>query len=78
MSHNYLLDTYAYIHQRLDAARQQSTTASDDPQRKQFAEGRIETLCQFERFLSDHYDARLPRRLARQRSRMEKLCASTS
>jgi hypothetical protein len=63
MSHNYLFDTYAYIQQRLAEAKEKLTQADDDPNDKQYAAGRIQALRDFERFLSDNYTAKLPRRL---------------
>ncbi len=68
MSYSYLFDMYAYIDQRLAKARRQLIDTGQDPQGKQFAAGRIEALSQFKRFLSDHYDAHLPGRLARRRT----------
>lgn len=69
MSHNYLLDTYTFIAQRLAEVQPQYDDAGDNIALKQSAAGRIEALCQLESFLSDHFDAKLPRRLARQRKR---------
>lgn len=69
MSHNYLFDTYAYINKRLDLVRQQAFSAGNNHRVRQSAAGRIEALSQFERYLSNNFDAKLPRRLARQRDR---------
>jgi hypothetical protein len=69
MSHNYLLDTYTYINKRLHEAHQQALAAGDDQRVSQNAAGRMEALSQFERYLGDNFDHKLPRRLARQRAR---------
>lgn len=69
MSHNYLLDTYTHIAERLAAARQQSSEAGKDQPAAQNAAGRIEALSEFEKYLSDNFDDKLPRRLARERKK---------
>ena len=69
MSYTYLLDTYTHIAQRLEAARQQACDAGENQQAAQNAAGRIEALSQFESYLSDNFDDKLPRRLARQRKK---------
>ena len=63
MSHDHLLDTYDFIQQQLDDALHHLTQADADPTIKQYASGRIEALCDLERFLTHHYHAKLPRRL---------------
>lgn len=66
MSHTYLLDTYAFIDQRLEEIQRQMADAADtDWNTRQQAAGRIQALRGLERFLSANYDAKLPRRLAR-------------
>jgi len=69
MSYTYLLDTYTFIQKRLgDVQRQLVDAADDDWKSRQYAAGQIEALCDLERFLSAHYDAKLPRRILLQRS----------
>lgn len=63
MSHNYLLDTYAYIQQRLDETQPRLEQADDNPHGKPYAAGQVQALRDFERFLIDNFNAKLPRRL---------------
>lgn len=68
MSHTYLLDTYTFIERRLEEIQQQMADAGDgDWKARQHAAGQIQALCDLERFLRVHYDAKLPRRLLRYR-----------
>ena len=73
MSHNYLFDAYRFIRQCLDEARPNLTDADADQHAKQHAAGRIEALCDLERFLTEHYDIKLPRRL-RQQQQTDSIC----
>jgi len=69
MSYTYLLDTYTFIQKRLDdVQRQLADAADDDWQARQYAAGQTDALCELGRFLSAHYDAKLPRRILLQRS----------
>jgi hypothetical protein len=69
MSYTYLLDTYAFIEKRLgDVHRQLVDAGDDDWKARHYAAGQIEALCELERFLSAHYDAKLPRRLSHRRT----------
>lgn len=63
MSHNYLLDTYDYIQQRLTEVRGRLNRAGDEAHAKPYAAGQIQALQDFERFLIDNFNAKLPRRL---------------
>jgi hypothetical protein len=63
MSHNYLLDTYAYIEQRLAEANRRLERADDDPHGQPYAAGQVQALHDFERFLIDNFNAKLPRRM---------------
>lgn len=63
MSHDYLLDTYAYIQQRLAEAQRRLKQAAGDPHGKPYTAGQIQALCDFERFLIDNFNVKLPRRL---------------
>lgn len=63
MSHNYLLDTYTFIQQRLAEAQHRLERADDNPHGKPYAAGQVQVLCDFERFLIDNFNAKLPRRL---------------
>lgn len=59
MSHDYLLDTYTHIQQRLDETQRRLNQADDEP----FAAGQVQALLDFERFLIDNFNVKLPRRL---------------
>jgi hypothetical protein len=63
MSHNYLFDTYAYIHQRLTEIQGGLQQADDDPYEMSYAAGQERALSDFERFLMDNFHDKLPRRL---------------
>ena len=63
MSHSYLFDTYQYLQQRLNEIEPRLTAEDKDQQAKQYAAGQIEAICDLERFLKEHYDRKLPRRM---------------
>ena len=67
MSHTYLLDTYIFLQQRLDELQSTLTDTKTDQHTRTYIAGRIDAVCKMERFLSEHYDARLPRRIRKQR-----------
>lgn len=68
MSHTFLLDTYTFIENRLNEIQRQMVAAgSDDWKARQYAAGQIQALRDLERFLSNNYDIKLPRRLLRTR-----------
>jgi hypothetical protein len=60
---SYLFDTYAYIQQRLTEAQRRLERVDDQPHDKSHAAGQIQALCDFERFLIDNFNVKLPRRL---------------
>jgi hypothetical protein len=69
MSYTYLFETYAFIKKRVGDVQQKLVDSSDDNWKaRQYAAGQIESLSELERFLSSHYDAKLPHRLLRHRS----------
>ncbi|MGD8847610.1 MAG: hypothetical protein PVI54_18965 [Desulfobacteraceae bacterium] len=63
MSHNYLFDTFTYIQQRLAEAKQRLEQADDDPHGKPYVASQVQALGDFERFLIDNFNIKLPRRL---------------
>ncbi len=63
MSHNFLLDTYHYIKNRLTAANHSIDISVDDQKEKKISEGRIDALNEFADFLHANFDHKLPRRL---------------
>jgi hypothetical protein len=73
MSHDFLLDTYQYLKQRLNKIQPRLTSSGADRYEKQYATGRIEAICDLERFLIEHYDKKLPRRL-RQHHKPSRVC----
>lgn len=74
MSHNFLFDSYEYLHKRLDKVHPELTTADADQSAKQFTAGQIDALCTIERFLKERYDGKLPRRLRRIRQQAGAMC----
>ena len=68
MSHTYLLDTYTFIEGRLEEIQRQMSDAADgDWKARQLAAGQIQALRDLEHFLRANFDAKLPRRLLRQK-----------
>jgi hypothetical protein len=65
MAHDYLLETYTYIEQRLTRAKQKLVDTRENPYDRQYASGQVKALCDFERFLIKNFNAKLPRRLRR-------------
>jgi hypothetical protein len=63
MSHNYLLDTYKFIELRLESARAAASLPGVNRTTRKIAEGRINTLKEFQVFLHGNYDCKLPRRI---------------
>ncbi len=63
MSHNYLLETYTYIERRLARARLKLIHCKENQHDAQYASGQVEALCDFERFLFENFNVKLPRRL---------------
>jgi len=63
MSHTYLLDTYKFLQQRLDELQLKLTNPETDQHTRIYTAGRIESVCGLERYLKEHYDIKLPRRL---------------
>ena len=68
MSHNYLLDTYHYLQQRLQEIQPNPTSEYADEHTEQYAAGQIEAICDIERFLKERYDIKLPRRMRNQQT----------
>lgn len=74
MSHNFLFSTYDYIARRLADLEQALTRSDADEDARQYAAGRIDVLCQFERFLGENFDIKLPRRLRNKRADAPAVC----
>ncbi len=74
MSHNFLLSTYDHIARRLAEVEPDLTREGADDETRQYAAGQIDVLCEFERFLGEHFDIKLPRRLRRRREESPAIC----
>ena len=78
MSHNYLFDTYSYLEQRMSDIKPTLTGTDENRAVRSFAAGRIEALCELERFLKEHYEMKLPRRLRNKTTPAADNCAQTN
>ena len=74
MSHNFLFDTYDYIERRLAQVEQAFTRYDANDEDRQYAAGQIEVLCEFERYLCENFDLKLPKRLRAQRDTAPAVC----
>jgi hypothetical protein len=63
MAYVYLLDLYKYIDERLGRATDGRDKANDDPAPGKFEQGRIEALTEFQDFLKENFNPKLPRRI---------------
>ena len=63
MSHNYFFELLNFIKAQLKKIHQTPYNNNSDEITNQFVAGRIEALCQTERFINDKFTNNLPRRL---------------
>ena len=63
MAYVYLLETYKFIEQRLADAYEALEKAEGDTLDKSLQQGRIDTLRQFQQFLMENFNPKLPRRI---------------
>ena len=63
MAYVYLLDLYKYIEERLGDATGELDKAEGDTSTLKFEQGRIDALTEFQDFLRDHFNPKLPRRI---------------
>ncbi len=63
MAYVYLLDLYKYIDERLGQAREGRNKANDDLSLGKFEQGRIDALTEFQDFLKENFNPKLPRRI---------------
>jgi hypothetical protein len=63
MSHTYLIDLYDLIEQETVMASEELKSCDNDKAGKSFQQGRLDILSEFKRFLADHYNSKLPRRI---------------
>ena len=63
MAYIYLLDLYKYIDERLGEATDGLDHADGDAPTAKFEQGRIDALTEFQVFLKDNFNPKLPRRI---------------
>ena len=63
MAYVYLLDLYKYIDERLNQATDGLNRAAGDVTTVRFEQGRIDTLTEFQEFLKENFNPKLPRRI---------------
>jgi len=63
MAYVYLLDLYKYIDARLEDATGGLDTPQGDMATAKFEQGRIDALTEFQNFLKDNFNPKLPRRI---------------
>ena len=63
MAYVYLLDLYKYIEERLGEATDELNKADGDVPIAKFEQGRIDALTEFQDFLKENFNPKLPRRI---------------
>jgi hypothetical protein len=63
MAYVYLLDLYQYIDERLGRAADGRDRADGDLMRAKFEQGRIDALTEFQEYLKENFNPKLPRRI---------------
>ncbi len=63
MSHNYFFEILNYINNQLENTHETLCKNNSENLSRQFIAGRIEALCETERFINDNFIGKLPRRL---------------
>lgn len=63
MAYVYLLDMHKFIDERLADASEALEKADGDTLGKSLQQGRIDTLRQFQEFLKENFNPKLPRRI---------------
>ena len=66
MSHNNLMALYCYIEDRKQVIEYDLNGTDTESHQAAFANGRLQVLGEFEQFLHDALDRKLPRRIYRQ------------
>lgn len=74
MSHNNLMSLYCYIEDQKQEADKILSASETTADQKDFAEGRRQALDDFEKFLHDTLDRKLPRRIYRQMKSQSNSC----
>ena len=63
MAYVYLLDLYTYTDERLAQAREGRDNAHHDSPSGNFEQGRIDALTEFQEYLRENFNPKLPRRI---------------
>jgi len=63
MAYVYLLDLYKYLEERLGNATNELDQADGDVPAEKFEQGRIDALTEFQDFLKENFNPKLPRRI---------------
>jgi len=63
MAYVYLLDLYKYLEERLEKATDGLDKADGDVPAEKFEQGRIDALTEFQDFLKENFNPKLPRRI---------------
>jgi len=63
MAYVYLLDLYKYIDARLEDATHGPGVPKGDTATAKFEQGRIDALTEFQNFLKENFNPKLPRRI---------------
>ena len=63
MAYVYLLDLYKYIDERLGQATDELDKADGELLSGKFEQGRIDALTEFQDFLKENFNPKLPRRI---------------
>lgn len=71
MSHNYLLDTYQRVEERLEECRRNLESTPADSQDWYYWKGRLDALKAFYDFVFETFHRRLPRRLMQRNGPIE-------
>ena len=63
MAYVYLLDLYKYIDEKLGQAKDGRDQANEDQSSGKYEQGRIDALTEFQIFLKENFNPKLPRRI---------------
>ena len=74
MSHNNLMSLYCYIADRKQEIENSLSASEADEDQKEFARGGLQVLEEFEAYLHDNLDLKLPRRIYRQLKSQSNSC----
>jgi len=75
MSHNFLFETYKFIDNRWEHLNQELVKNAVDNTNRQYVAGRIDALCEIERFLERTLKPKLPKRLRQHFSSKKRACS---